>query len=577
MVRVTLLRIKTPDQSLAHGLNFFKENTMARSYLTEAISKKKTPQTEPIPGSNQQMNNAGGFSWEVDKWKQLERFCCLGSEGGSYYVGERKLTQDNAKSVEACLQEDGLRTIKIITDISDGGRAPKNDPALFALAIAISKGDTKTKQAAAAALPKVARIGTHLFHFAQFANEMRGWGPVLRSAIGEWYLTKDVNKLAYQLVKYQSRDGWSHRDLLRLSHPKSTNTEQNIAFKWAVGKKDWDECCIPMIDAFESAKEANEKQTVNLIREYNLPRECVKTEFLKSPKIWEALLEKMPLTAMIRNLGNMSAIGLLTPNSDSAIKVIKSLSDKTLLKKNRIHPLNVYLARTTYALGHGIKGSNSWTPTQQIADALEEAFYLSFDFVEPTNKRWFLGLDVSGSMTAQMANLPISCRDASALLAMVTMRTEKIYFAAGFSNGSYKSQWSSRGYGSGLTPLSLNPKMSLKTAVETISGLDFGGTDCALPMIYAKENKIPADIFVVYTDSETWAGKIHPSQALKEYRQAMGIPAKLIVVGMTSNNFTIADPNDSGMLDVVGFSTDVPSVMADFATDGQSSSESELE
>jgi 60 kDa SS-A/Ro ribonucleoprotein len=84
-------------------------------------------------------------------------------------------------------------------------------------------------------------------------------------------------------------------------------------------------------------------------------------------------------------------------------------------------------------------------------------------------------------------------------------------------------------------------------------------------MLYATANKIEADVFVVYTDSETWAGKVHPVQALKEYRQKMGIPAKLIVCGMVANNFTIADPTDSGMLDVVGFDTSAPSVMADFA------------
>ena len=40
--------------------------------------------------------------------------------------------------------------------------------------------------------------------------------------------------------------------------------------------------------------------------------------------------------------------------------------------------------------------------------------------------------------------------------------------------------------------------------------------------------------------------------------------AKAVVVGMTSNGFTLADPSDRGMLDVVGFDTTVPAVIADF-------------
>jgi 60 kDa SS-A/Ro ribonucleoprotein len=84
-------------------------------------------------------------------------------------------------------------------------------------------------------------------------------------------------------------------------------------------------------------------------------------------------------------------------------------------------------------------------------------------------------------------------------------------------------------------------------------------------MRWALERKLPVDVFVVYTDNETWHGKIHPAQALQRYRERMGIPAKLIVVGMIANAFSIADPEDAGMLDVVGFDTATPAVMADFA------------
>ena len=47
----------------------------------------------------------------------------------------------------------------------------------------------------------------------------------------------------------------------------------------------------------------------------------------------------------------------------------------------------------------------------------------------------------------------------------------------------------------------------------------------------------------------------------------MGIPAKLVVVGMVANNFTIADPNDGGAMDVVGFDTAVPELIAGFVSE----------
>ena len=102
--------------------------------------------------------------------------------------------------------------------------------------------------------------------------------------------------------------------------------------------------------------------------------------------------------------------------------------------------------------------------------------------------------------------------------------------------------------------------------IAATTALPFGGTDCALPMLWAAENQVPVDVFCIYTDSETWAGDIHPAQALRAYRQKTGIGAKLVVIGMVSNGFSIADPTDGGMLDVVGFDTATPSIIADFAT-----------
>jgi 60 kDa SS-A/Ro ribonucleoprotein len=101
--------------------------------------------------------------------------------------------------------------------------------------------------------------------------------------------------------------------------------------------------------------------------------------------------------------------------------------------------------------------------------------------------------------------------------------------------------------------------------VNAVSGLPFGATDCALPMLYAQARKRQIDTFVIYTDSETWAGDIHPAQALRDYRHASGIDARLVVVGMVSNGFSIADPNDPGVLDVVGFDTATPQLISDFA------------
>jgi 60 kDa SS-A/Ro ribonucleoprotein len=188
------------------------------SYL-KRHGTRRVPQWAPIPGTGQVPNSAGGFAWEVDDWARLRRFLILGSEGGSYYATEWTLTRENAQAVERCIHEGGTRAVAEIARVSEEGRAPKNDPALFALAMAAGLGDEPTRRAALEALPRVARTGTHLFQFATFVEQFRGWGRSLRRAVGGWYASRPVDALAYQAVKYRQRGGVTHRDLLRLAHP----------------------------------------------------------------------------------------------------------------------------------------------------------------------------------------------------------------------------------------------------------------------------------------------------------------------------------------------------------------------
>jgi 60 kDa SS-A/Ro ribonucleoprotein len=271
----------------------------------------------------------------------------------------------------------------------------------------------------------------------------------------------------------------------------------------------------------------------------------------------------MPMTALVRNLGKLSSVGVVTPFGDGLPPVLSALRDADRVRKARLHPLAILLALKTYAQGRGEKGKLTWEPVPQVIDALNAAFYTAFANVVPTSKRILLALDVSGSMGGGgIAGTSLTPREGSAAMALMTAATEENYHIVGFTASSGDWQTNTR-----LTPLPLTPSMRLDDAVKAVSNLPFGGTDCALPMLHAMEKGLKVDAFVVYTDSETWAGSIHPVQALRDYRTKTGIAAKLAVVGMVSNGFSIADPNDGGMLDVVGFDAAAPAVIADFIRD----------
>ncbi len=160
------------------------------------FSTKATSQRQAIPGSTQVPNSAGGYAFPVDDWTRLDRFLILGSEGGSYYAGERELTRENADAVLRCIEEDGLRAVARIREISHSGRAPRNDPAVFALAMAAKLGDEPTRKAAFAVMPAVARTSTHLFQFAEAIQAFGGWGRATTRAVAGWYQREDVGQLA---------------------------------------------------------------------------------------------------------------------------------------------------------------------------------------------------------------------------------------------------------------------------------------------------------------------------------------------------------------------------------------------
>jgi 60 kDa SS-A/Ro ribonucleoprotein len=563
---------------------------MAINYA-KIFNRRATPQSQPIPGSNQVRNSGGGYSWQVDDWTRLDRFLILGAEGGTYYITERDLVKQNHDALVRCITQDGVRAVNRIVEISDAGRAPKNDPAIFALALVVTHGDAQAKAHAFANLGKVCRIGTHLFHFAEYVNAMRGWGRGLRNAVASWYVEREADDLAHQAVKYQQRDGWSHGDLLRLAHPKAPSPQHDAVFRWmlngadSLGEREVKRkvhgedriakygavVALPkLIEAFERVKQTdNVIEVVKLIDEFDLPREAIPTQWLNEARVWEALLERMPMTAMIRNLGKMTSIGLIKPFSDAKKLVLRKLKDETALKRSRIHPLAVLVAQKIYAQGHGDKGALKWSPVSAIVDALDAAFYATFSNVEPCNKPVLLALDVSGSMACSMiAGSCISAREASAAMALITAATEPEHEIIGFSAPARGGYGGMHGGGEpGITRVNISPRMRLAEVIKRIEGIPMGGTDCALPMLWAARNKLNVAGFITYTDSETWAGNIHPAQALRQYRSEFVGDAKAVVVGMTSNGFTLADPNDRGMLDVVGFDTSVPAVIANFVRD----------
>jgi 60 kDa SS-A/Ro ribonucleoprotein len=535
------------------------------NYLHKNVTRNipQTEQESPL----QVPNSAGGFSFTVGPFDQLRRFLILGTQGGTYYVGEKDLTKQNLDNIKALIANDPNAVVDLTATISLAGRSYRNDAAILVLALVMTLGTDAAKSYARSKMNDIVRTSTHLFQYMSFLKALApgtGLGTSRNRSIANWYESKSTEDLAYQAVKYRQREGWTHRDAFRQARP--TGIDENLA-KWILGKSDPERTSFlpEIVKGFTRMQNANDVRGVlEVLNDYpNLPWEALPTQFHKNSEVWKKLFYNGQLQgqALVRNITRLAKIGAFNDlifAGDYATK----LTDEKMIARTRLHPIQYLNALVVHTEGQVPRQfrdgysyaskSKDWTTSPAIVDALNEGVHLSFKHIEPTGKRTLLAVDVSGSMAASVGmGLDLSAAQVSGVMASVIARTEPYYQIMGFA--------------SSFRDLGITAKMDLSSVMRRMQDNNFGSTDCSLPMTWALEKSMQFDTFVVITDNETWAGRVHPHVALKDYRRRMGIDARLIVVGVTATNFTIADPNDSGMLDVVGCDSNLPRLIAEFS------------
>lgn len=521
----------------------------------------KNSLSTPVPQSEQAdprqvKNSAGGYTFTVNDKARLTRFLILGTDGGTYYVGEKKLTQDNINFLRAIIERDETMVIETVREISLDGRAYRNSPAIFAVAALFAWGKTKPQEL----VREVCRNSTMMFEWADYVDLLGGWGRSKVNAVANWYASQSPQSLAMQVIKYRQRNGRTHRDMLRLSHVGRHGDHkipEDIAnFVLGKGPTTYAESdgINDTIRGFLWAQEAlSVDEAMAVMRSYSLPWEAFPTKFHTEPKFWKTLFENGNIQgqALLRNVTRFAKLGLFN-DMIFARAFAEKLNDDAMIARTRLHPFQYLLAYTAYERGHDIRDrSKVWTVQPVIKSALDDAFYKAFKYVEPAGKRTMIALDVSASMRNNIPGLEIPSTMITAVMSMTIARTEPYYQIMGFAYD--------------FRDLGIAPSMSLSETMSRTYNHSFGGTDCGKPMTYALERKIAVDTFLIMTDNETWAGNIHPHHALEKYRQAMGIDARMIVAGTEPTPFSIANPSDAGMLDICGADSNLPKLVAEFS------------
>lgn len=562
--------------------------------ISNRIKGAVTPYDKKIRGKEhlQTTNPEGGVSFALDNWGRLNRFLILGVEGNSFYQSQKTLVEENVESLDACLEEDGIAVVDKIVEISTAGRALKQDAGIFALASAAAYGinnpsDEKASEVrnyALSVVPRVCRTGTTLFMFVEFVQGQRGWGRALRRTINSWLNETPVSKLALQAWKYKSRNGWTWRDLMRLSHPVAGDVIRREIFTYMArpqesglvgnhgeGEPFRKDGTLRTGDQYAPLRQIAAAETllklkgetkrdvskaVTLITEYGLTHEAVPTQLRKKAEVWEALLEHMPLMAMTRNLSTMSSAGLLGRLTNSEEKVLETLSNVEFIRASKMHPMHFFMASKVYNAGRGMRGSLSWTVNPRIGDALEQAYFDAFGNVPVTGKKMIIAVDDSGSMTfGNVSSLPdTTVAEAAAAMALVNYRVEPNAILVGFANNIRELNVS-------------KTKGSIRDISKHIgSG---GGTDTTLPVKYAMKKDLNVDAIVSYTDNVTWGagsmygwGNGHLTEWVNKYEKKYG-RTRFVNCAMSPNRFTDSDPTNPAMFEIAGLDSNTPTIISE--------------
>lgn len=583
---------------------------------------------KPIKGREKDMvmNSTGGFTFTVSDTDYILRVLILGTTAPTYYSSANKLTTDAVEFVKQKIADGkGHQILQTVRDVYLDGRAPNHGMIAMVHAMLCRAPDVELRLAALAFLTEY-RTLSQLYTWKGMHRQVgdsKGFGAAVKKAIAKWVLQMNPEQLAYQATKYQSRtsgnETWGIRDLLRCAHIKTGTGEDrghkvkdpdaamagaltaqpiDIVLRYAVSGADkaFELATTAKLDAHpvvvylkavEQAKKLtpDDKNTlIGLVHAHRLTRELVPTWGLKNPDVLSALLlnqertrVKMPMTAFLRNLNNLTATGVFDDPTVLNL-VCAQLRNGNAIRAARVHPVHVLLAWFTYKTGKGLRGKNTWTPNKEICAALEDTFYLSFKNVAPTNKRLFFAIDCSGSMTGASSCPGISNAEAAALMAMVFTRAESVdgkepvaqhkfmLFTSPYKNKGQNQHGHIGREPNGLYDVSdlITHKAKFEDVYKAVQRSDFGSTNISMPIQHALQFREKYDAFIVITDNELNNGTEHPSVALKRYRTEMGIPAKLVVVATTATKFTVADPKDNGMMDVCGFDSHAPKIIQDF-------------
>lgn len=407
---------------------------------------------------------------------------------------------------------------------------------------------------------------------------LRSWPRQFRRGIAQWYVSnpryqEDIMLLAKHVTKYQCRNKFTHKRIIKACHPKARNEEMNYIFCYIVkGLSKANQIFQNVLTNgqindrikeyftdFESLKnvpDSDVDSVVNAINKWDLSWEHIPAKWLKHSRVWKTLLmREMPLMALIRNLGKAGSMELLMPGSDEENRVCERLTNIDIVNGSKLHPIDIISALTGYRRGEGCN-ERTWPINERIVKALYKAYLNKLSVRPSTDKRLLLAINIKMKFDKNVVGKRwLTCKQAAAALAMMLTENERAAETVTF--GHLVRRFDFPRHDQGIE--------DVETALERIASIREEGNEplsFSAPFIYATGREEPFDAIILITDRVPGSKVQEIQSAFSNYKQHHPT-AKCITVHFKHSE-TTANPTDSSMLDVMGVDAYAVEIMQDF-------------
>ncbi|XP_046738503.1 60 kDa SS-A/Ro ribonucleoprotein-like [Diprion similis] len=530
---------------------------------------------------------------------RLRQYLYVGKEYPNYQPGNwffhKYYEEGRVQSIKNIVEsKNPLVAIDLIKKAFESKLVQNPETLIFALAVCARQTENeRLRQAAYDTVKKICVTPQDFILFVKFASQIaksapepkHGWGGGWRRAVNDWYLSKDPLDLAKCVTRYRGRYGWTHKDIVKLSHPKTDDIAKKAVLKYVLfglkeakkefGDKPEAKEVIQYIEQVEEFKHCEDEILAGRLLElYNLTLDHIPGHLLKCKEVWNSLIPAMNITMLLKNLQRMHNYGVLEQAGAAVDKVVDEICNQEKLANEKIHPALVLITIKNYEksgrpLSYEKQKARKTKirsviippkPTRKIVEALYKTLEYSFNSLEPTGLKYMITIDMNKAMQGSPAwrcgNL--SSAEAGCLIALCLLRSEVNVTVAVFKKFSVHEVY-------------LNKNASLGQIVKKMKQTPTGDVNLEKPMIWAAEKKKQFDVFINVVDvvDKRFGNEVrtdNPRKAIKEYRSKMGLKnAKLVTCAMATAQMVPHSDDNESILTICGFDENVPKIIEAFA------------